>query len=624
MTIYNYYTIRELAPQQHECTPDMNFGYNAGRIKNRIYLPDTFIGATYYFDGEYSNRYGTSQIDNGGHPYIDINFNDGEIGNGTVFIIAGKRYCTFQYTLEYVNVHETEIDASEIDTSNLVTKQTFDNTVERIDNDITTGDTANRTAIDQLTAVTNQRFADVNTKLSGYDEQIGAVDTEVKNLASEVDGYSVDIAKAVADAADAKSVAESAADDAATADAAAKEAQDGVSALGTRVGAVENSVETAETTANEAKSAAQTAQTTAGEAQTAASGAKSRADEAYTLAETAQNDAEGATTKATTAQSTADGVKTRVDTIEETTIPGINSHVEALQAGEETLSKSIELLSGSVDTVEENYNTLSDSVGLLTAQADDNTQEITRLKARVSALESFLSGGAGVHNSIYRGKNLGSSVTTEQYAAIAAGAFDDLYIGDYWTINDVVYRIAAFDYYLHCGDAECTKHHVVLVPDTCLYNHVMNDTNTTTGAYVDSKMYTEGLSQAKTIIEAAFSGHVLSKRIYLSNVVSDGRASDGGWYDSEVDLMCEHMVYGNGVFSPVSDGTTVPNNYRVEKSQLPLFQHEPSRICNRAIWWLRDVISAVEFAGVTGGGNASCHGADVSGGVRPAFCIGVV
>lgn len=388
MTIYNFYTIRELAPQQHECFPDMNFGYNAGRIKNRIYLPDTFVGATYYFDGEFSNRYGTSQIDEQGHPYIDINFNNGEIGSGTVFIIAGKRYCTFPYTLEYVNVFETEIDASEIDTSNLVTKQTFDNTVGRIDNDITTGDTANRTAIDQLTAATNQRFADVNTKLSGYDEQIGAVDTEVKNLASEVDGYSTDIAKAVSDAADAKSVAEGAADDAATADAAAKEAQDSVSALDTRVGAIENSVETAETTANEAKNAAQTAQTTAGEAQTAASGAKSRADEAYTLAETAKSDAEGATTKAATAQSTADGVKTRVDTIEETTIPGINSRVEALQAGEETLSKSIELLSGSVETVEENYNTLSDSVGLLTTEVGGVNSTIHSAEKSVIGYES--------------------------------------------------------------------------------------------------------------------------------------------------------------------------------------------------------------------------------------------
>lgn len=233
----------------------------------------------------------------------------------------------------------------------------------------------------------------------------------------------------------------------------------------------------------------------------------------------------------------------------------------------------------------------------------------------------LLFNNAGAHNAIYRGKSLGTSVTTAQYSAISAGTFEDMYIGDYWTINDVVYRIAAFDYYLHCGDTECTKHHVVLVPDTCLYNHVMNDTNTTTGAYVNSKMYTEGLSQAKTTIKAAFSGHVLSKRIYLSNAVSNGRASAGAWCDSEVDLMCEHMVYGNGVFSPVSDGTTIPNNYRVEKSQLPLFQHEPSRICNRANWWLRDVISASYFADVNYYGTADCYTASYSSGVRPAFCI---
>lgn len=156
---------------------------------------------------------------------------------------------------------------------------------------------------------------------------------------------------------------------------------------------------------------------------------------------------------------------------------------------------------------------------------------------------------------------------------------------------------------------------------TCLYNHVMNDTNITTGAYVGSKMYTEGLERAKTTIKAAFSGHVLSKRIYLSNATANGKASAGAWCDSEVDLMCEHMVYGNGVFSPVSDGTTVPNNYRVEKSQLPLFQHEPSRICNRASWWLRDVISASSFASVAIGGNAGYASASTSSGVRPAFCI---
>lgn len=243
----------------------------------------------------------------------------------------------------------------------------------------------------------------------------------------------------------------------------------------------------------------------------------------------------------------------------------------------------------------------------------------------------LLFNNAGARNAIYRGKSLGSTVTTAQYAAIKAGTFDDLYIGDYWTIGGVNYRIAAFDYYLNSGDTSCNTHHVVIVPDTCLYNAQMHNTssgnyeagaaNTTTGGYVGSDMYKSNLEQAKTTIKSAFSGHVLKHRIYLTNAVANGRASGGAWCDSEVDLMCEQMVYGSGIFSPVSDGSNVPTNYRVEKSQLPLFQHEPSRICNRATWWLRDVITASGFAVVSGDGGADYGNASFSLGVRPAFCI---
>lgn len=265
-------------------------------------------------------------------------------------------------------------------------------------------------------------------------------------------------------------------------------------------------------------------------------------------------------------------------------------------------------------------------------------KKITFANFRAKAVEGtetkiapLLFNNAGAHNAIYRGKSLGSTVTTAQYAAIKAGTFDDLYIGDYWTIGGVNYRIAAFDYYLNSGDTNCTTHHVVIVPDTCLYNAQMHNTssggyeggaaNTTTGGYVGSDMYKSNLEQAKTTIKSAFSGHVLKHRIYLTNAVANGRASGGAWCDSEVDLMCEQMVYGSGIFSPVSDGSNVPANYRVEKSQLPLFQHEPSRICNRNNWWLRDVITASRFASVASDGFATCVNASDSRGVRPAFCI---
>lgn len=265
-------------------------------------------------------------------------------------------------------------------------------------------------------------------------------------------------------------------------------------------------------------------------------------------------------------------------------------------------------------------------------------KKITFANFRAKAVEGteakiapLLFNNAGAHNAIYRGKSLGSTVTTAQYAAIKAGTFDDLYIGDYWTIGGVNYRIAAFDYYLNSGDTNCTTHHVVIVPDTCLYNAQMHNTssggwesgaaNTTAGGYVGSDMYKSNLEQAKTTIKSAFSGHVLKHRIYLTNAVANGRASGGAWCDSEVDLMCEQMVYGSGIFSPVSDGSNVPTNYRVEKSQLPLFQHEPSRIGNRNSWWLRDVITASYFASVHYYGNANYSDASASNGVRPAFCI---
>lgn len=230
--------------------------------------------------------------------------------------------------------------------------------------------------------------------------------------------------------------------------------------------------------------------------------------------------------------------------------------------------------------------------------------------------------GAGAHNAIYRGKSLGSAVTEAQWAAIKAGTFEDMYIGDYWTIGGVVYRIAAFDYYYRAGDTDMTTHHVTLVPDANMYTHVMNDTNITTGAYVGSKMYTEGLTQAKTTINSAFGeAHVLNHRQYLQNATTDGYASGGSWYDSTVELMTEQNVYGGKIFSNIQNGTALANSYTVDKSQYPLFAFRPDMISNRQWYWLRDVVSASLFARVDTAGLAASGAASTARGVRPAFSI---
>lgn len=231
---------------------------------------------------------------------------------------------------------------------------------------------------------------------------------------------------------------------------------------------------------------------------------------------------------------------------------------------------------------------------------------------------------AGSHNSIFRGKNLGTQVTDVQYKAIQAGTFDDLYIGDYWVIGGVAWLIAGFDYYYGCGDTAFNKHHAVIVPLSPLYNHAMNETNTTEGGYVGSLMYTEGLEQAKTQIQQAFGAeHVLSHRISLVNATSSGRPTAAGWYDSTVDLMNENMVYGCMIFAVANISSAFSQNYRVEKSQLPLFAMYPYASFNISPFWLRDIASSSAFSLTYGDGGASANGASSAYGVRPAFCIGI-
>nr|DAG33371.1 MAG TPA: hypothetical protein [Caudoviricetes sp.] len=229
--------------------------------------------------------------------------------------------------------------------------------------------------------------------------------------------------------------------------------------------------------------------------------------------------------------------------------------------------------------------------------------------------------GAAAHNCVYRGKALGTSVTSEQWAAIRNGTFDGLFLGDHWTINGVDYIIAAFDYWLTCGDTACNTNHLLVVPRNNLYTYKFNPTNTAEGGYVGSDLYKNGLTHAKTTINSAFgSAHILSHRQCLVNAVTNGKPTGSDWYDSTVELMNESMVYGGRQFSPMPDGTDPWNtcrNYTIDKSQLPLFHLAPWLICNRNWYWLRDVVSAASFAYVHGNGNAYCHGASNAGGVRP-------
>lgn len=260
-----------------------------------------------------------------------------------------------------------------------------------------------------------------------------------------------------------------------------------------------------------------------------------------------------------------------------------------------------------------------DSDGILITDGSSGTRKILVSNAAPDIVGAV---SAINHRNVYRGKSLGTSITSAQQAAISAGTFDDLFIGDYWTLNGTRYNIADMDYWYNTGDTNFTTHHLVMVPNGNLYSAQMNEENTTEGGYVGSLMYTTNLEDAKTTIATDFGDLLLTHREYLTNAVTNGYPSAGAWYDSTVELMNENMVYGSHIYAPMGNGSTIPNKYTIDKQQLALFQLSPRAVNNRSTYWLRDVVSSTYFALVDSSGFAAYHYASASLGVRPVFAIG--
>lgn len=274
-------------------------------------------------------------------------------------------------------------------------------------------------------------------------------------------------------------------------------------------------------------------------------------------------------------------------------------------------------INGDLTTLEtEDQTSLIAAINEVLGLAGANADDIKALKGLTAMLGQT---GASRANSFIYEHSLGTSFTAEQSADIRAGKFELVRTGGYWTINGRKYWAAHADYRYRCGDTELTTHHMLVIPDVALYSGVMNDANDTTGSYYGSKMKTSGLADALATVKADFGAdHILTHRIILPNAVSNGVSSGWAWYDSQIDLMNEKMVYGSHAW-----GGGAQNGYDtgIDKSQLALFQARPDLITTRGAYWLRDVRSATDFCGVNADGYAAGGSASASLGVRPAFLI---
>ena len=237
-------------------------------------------------------------------------------------------------------------------------------------------------------------------------------------------------------------------------------------------------------------------------------------------------------------------------------------------------------------------------------------------------------------NGLYRGANLGSgstfveASTSAQRTAIQNGTFDGLFIGDYWTINNRLYRIAHFNYWKNIGDIACTDNHVVLISDDHFGGEKFNSVNSTDGGYVNAAIYTDittpsKLNFARSEISSAFGLYLLNHREFLCNATLNGADYAGAWFDSTVELMNECMLYGCNIRAATD---TSRNAYMEQssKTQLALFRLNPTYIHFRGYsYWLRDTVSSTALSVMPAYGHATNYAARTSSTVcvRPVFAV---
>ena len=226
------------------------------------------------------------------------------------------------------------------------------------------------------------------------------------------------------------------------------------------------------------------------------------------------------------------------------------------------------------------------------------------------AVSVFMAGfSPEMHRNIFRGKSLGESITAEQLEVIRDGSFADLYVGDYWEINGVKYRIADINYWKNVGYPESEKvqkPHILIVPDTILGSGQMNTGNSTSGGYRSSAMKSTKLNQIADALPDTFKDMLISHRMF----------SDGSWIATSVDLMNEVMVHGTYICADNN------NKQTSDAQQLVLFRLAPELKAIGVNYWLRNAAGSQTYTLISQYGDASSDMATSTYGIRPVFAIG--
>lgn len=191
---------------------------------------------------------------------------------------------------------------------------------------------------------------------------------------------------------------------------------------------------------------------------------------------------------------------------------------------------------------------------------------------------------------------------------IANNDFTNVRLGDIVTFGNNQVYIAEFNRnYTHNGRKVPTIDFVSVTHyDGYGYGTKMNDTDTTSGGFVGSKMYTTTLPAINTDLANYFGSYLYQTQELLTNAVSSGSPSGWSWYGMKARIMSSAEALGCVPYA-VSPSAYYGINANIgnEHQQLALFKVKPELIVTGENYWLRDVCTASSFGYVSDYGHAS-------------------
>lgn len=281
---------------------------------------------------------------------------------------------------------------------------------------------------------------------------------------------------------------------------------------------------------------------------------------------------------------------------------------------------------------EEQKKAISDVIVTDYPASNDNNwytllRDVNFLLESLSSYNGFIEveNNTGFHNSIYRGKNLGSTLTSEHKLAIKNGTFKDLYIGDYWEsdkANKIKFRIAGFNYWNCDGTANNRlKNHVVIVAD---YNEqdklpICEQLNDFVNGYANSslkrKLYSESLVSKEHAISVFGNPFILAHNEYLPSKLKEGGLYEScSWITQTFSIPTAEMVFG--YYSTLNGG--LPNS---SNRILPLFIMNPELISGKSSYWLRNTRGTNCYSIVNNSGLVFSANANEANYVRLVFGV---